>query len=232
MTRQWTATMIAPDADFAGAPLLRREVTLDSGHGDVAAATLHVTSCGIHEAFVGGRPVSEELFSPGWSSYEWRMRYRSHDVTALVRDQFVVGLALGNGWFRGRLGWGGRRALYGVELAGLAELEITFADGHVQRGGHRLHLAGGPVGDAGERPLHGQTIDARLASEAWLQPGAQLAGWTGVHPIAYDLGRLTPYISPVVTRHEVLRPVKVWTSPAGAHWSTSARTWSDGCGSR
>ena len=28
----------------------------------------------------------------------------------------VLGLELGNGWYRGRLGWTGQRALYGDEL--------------------------------------------------------------------------------------------------------------------
>ena len=57
---------------------------------------------------------------------------RSYDVTSLIRPATVLGIALGNGWFRGRLGWGGGRAYYGDELAAFAQLEIEFADGHVQ----------------------------------------------------------------------------------------------------
>ena len=38
---------------------------------------------------------------------------------------------LGNGWYRGRLGFQGRRALYGDRLALLAQLEVTTADGIV-----------------------------------------------------------------------------------------------------
>ena len=49
------------------------------------------------------------MLSPGWSSYEWRLRYRSYDVTALLRETSVLGLSLGNGWYRGRLGWTGGR---------------------------------------------------------------------------------------------------------------------------
>ena len=67
----------------------------------------------IFEAYLNGGPVSEDVLSPGWSSYEWRLRYRSYDVTALHASRpSVLGIALGNGWFRGRLGWsGGRRLL-------------------------------------------------------------------------------------------------------------------------
>src|SRR5690349_15585480 len=100
--------MIAPDDDFAGAPLLRREVRLDPGSGDIARATLHLTARGVVSAVVNGRPVSGDVLTPGWTSYEWRLRYSTRDVTDLVRraaaeEALVLGLALGNGWFRGRL---------------------------------------------------------------------------------------------------------------------------------
>ena len=53
-------------------------------------------------------------------------------MTALLQPTSVLAIALGNGWFRGRLGWGGGQGYYGNELAALAQLEIEFADGHVQ----------------------------------------------------------------------------------------------------
>ncbi|HKU03210.1 MAG TPA: alpha-L-rhamnosidase N-terminal domain-containing protein, partial [Arthrobacter sp.] len=78
----WHAAMITPENDFDGAPLLRREFTLDEGHGGVAKATLRATALGIYEASVNGAPVGPDVLGPGWSSYEWRLRYRSYDVTA------------------------------------------------------------------------------------------------------------------------------------------------------
>ena len=57
VTVTWQASMISPAEELVGAPLLRREVTLDDGHGAVASATLHVSSLGIFEAFVDGVPV-------------------------------------------------------------------------------------------------------------------------------------------------------------------------------
>src|SRR3954447_8723848 len=123
--------MISPDEDYAGAPLLRREARLDPGHGDVAEATLHATARGVFTAWINGVPVSAEVLSPGWTSYEWRLRYRDYDVTDLVRGAdcgLVLGLLLGNGWFRGRLGWGGGPAHYGAELAAPAPLQIVFPD--------------------------------------------------------------------------------------------------------
>ena len=132
MSLTWSALPIAPNEDFDGAPLLRMEFVLEEGRGPVSRATLHATAQGVFEAYLNGQPVSEDVLSPGWSSYEWRLRYRSYDVTSLLQPRSVLGIALGNGWFRGRLGWGGGSAYYGKELAALAQLEIEFADGHVQ----------------------------------------------------------------------------------------------------
>ncbi|HZA72099.1 MAG TPA: alpha-L-rhamnosidase N-terminal domain-containing protein, partial [Propionibacteriaceae bacterium] len=67
----WSATLICPDDDFDGAPRLRREFALDSGHGTVRSATLHATAHGVFEAYLNGQPVSDEVLTPGWSSYEW-----------------------------------------------------------------------------------------------------------------------------------------------------------------
>ena len=40
----WLAAMITPENDFDGAPLLRKEFTLEDGHGAVMKATLRATA--------------------------------------------------------------------------------------------------------------------------------------------------------------------------------------------
>jgi alpha-L-rhamnosidase len=215
MSLTWSAVPITPNEDFDGAPLLRTEFGLEDGHGPITRATLHATAQGIFEAYLNGQPVSEDVLSPGWSSYEWRLRYRSYDVTALIQPRSVLGIALGNGWFRGRLGWSGGSAYYGDELAALAQLEIEFADGHVQTVVTDESWSAGPSAVLSNDLYDGQTIDARRHSDAWLEPGFSDEAWTGVLPAELDFGTLTPYIGPPVRRQEELPPIKIWTSPAG-----------------
>ena len=117
----WHARMVAADSVFDGAPLVRHEFDLDTGHGAVAHAALVVSALGICEAQINGEPVSSDLLTPGWSSYEWRLRYREYDVTRLMQPRSAIGFALGNGWYRGRLGWGNESRLYGTELAAFGE---------------------------------------------------------------------------------------------------------------
>jgi alpha-L-rhamnosidase len=215
MSLTWSALPIAPDEDFDGAPLLRTEFGLEEGHGQVARATLHATAQGVFEAYLNGQPVSDDVLSPGWSSYEWRLRYRSYDVTSLLQPSSVLGIALGNGWFRGRLGWSGSRAIYGKELAALAQLEIEFSDGYVQAVVTDESWAAGPSAVIVNDLYDGETIDARRYSEDWLERGFSDASWTGVHRTELDFTTLTPYIGPPTSRQEERRPIKIWTSPAG-----------------
>ena len=156
--------MISPAEELAGAPLLRREVTLDAGSRRgrlrLAARVEPRRLRGLRRRRPGR---SDDVLSPGWSSYEWRLRYRSYDVTALLRETFVLGFSLGNGWYRGRLGWTGGRAYYGDRLGLVAQLEVEFADGHRQVVVTDETLVGRTVGDAGRRPLR-RPDDRRAAA--------------------------------------------------------------------
>ncbi|MFJ4029580.1 family 78 glycoside hydrolase catalytic domain [Paenarthrobacter sp. NPDC089989] len=211
----WYARMIAADKEFDGAPLLRGEFRLDDGHGAVESATLFLSAVGVVEAWVNGRRASEDLLTPGWSSYEWRIRYSELDVTSLVGTTTVLGLALGNGWYRGRLAWSGGSKYYGDELGAFAELRVRFADGHEQVIGTDHTWTAGPSATTVNDLYDGQSIDARRASDEWLAPGFTSDEWTTVHVLDDDLSRLEPYIGPPVRRQLELEPVKVWTSPAG-----------------
>jgi alpha-L-rhamnosidase len=216
MSVTWQAAMITPDRDLGSAPLLRALFAVEDGHGEVVRATLHASARGVFEAVLGGRPVADDVLSPGWSAYEWRLRYRTYDVTALLGvGPQVLGLRLGNGWYRGRLGWSGGRALYGSELAALAQLEIVFTDGHVQVIGTDDTWRAGPSEVLADDLYDGQTIDARRCDGTWLQHGAEPAGWTGVRVVDDDLHTLVPAIGPPVRRQETLAPRSVWASPSG-----------------
>lgn len=212
----WHAAMITPDNDFDGAPLLRKEFTLEEGHGAVVKAVLRATALGVFEAFINGASVGDDVLSPGWSSYEWRLRCRSYDVTALVGPSTVIGVELGNGWYRGRLAWHGLSNLYGDELGFFGQLDIEFADGHVQAVASDTSWQAGPSATTANDLYDGQTIDARRLQAGWAEPGfAPGADWTGVRELAFDGGRLAAPVGPPVVRAAAVRPVDIFSSPSG-----------------
>src|SRR3954469_11947144 len=128
----WSARFISP-SELGGldapAPVLGSTLEVP---GEVTSARLYATAHGVYEATLNGRRVGDQVLAPGWTAYADRLRYQTYDVTDLVRQGVnELEVLLGNGWFRGRLGWGHRRALYGDRLALLAQLEVTTADGQV-----------------------------------------------------------------------------------------------------
>jgi alpha-L-rhamnosidase len=110
----WQASWIEPDLGDDGskpgpAPMLRREFKLG---GAVASARAYVTSHGLYEMHLNGRRVGDDLFTPGWTSYNKRLQYQTYDVTSLLKTgDNAVGVVLGDGWYRGELAWEGGRAL-------------------------------------------------------------------------------------------------------------------------
>ncbi|NQX12697.1 family 78 glycoside hydrolase catalytic domain [Microbacteriaceae bacterium VKM Ac-2855] len=198
-----------------GAPLLRREFSLDPRRGAVTSAVLHVTARGAVEAWLNGVPVSQDLLTPGWSSFEWRLRYASYDITALLEQTSVLALALGKGWYGSRLGWAPGESWYGGRLAALAQLEVTFADGTTQRivTDHRWTSGIGAV--LGNDLYDGQSIDARQRDDSWKLPGFAADGWAAVQVIDFDTATLQPYIGPPVRRWAELPVIEVLTSPSG-----------------
>ena len=219
MPQTWTAAMITPYADLGSAPLFRKEVTLDDGHGDVETAILQISGLGVFEAAINGDPVSDEVLSPGWSSYEWRIRYRRHDVKQLLRAQNVLTVVVGNGWYRGRLAFAGMRELYGHQLGLIAQLEITFADGHRQTIGTDDTWTASGTDILTDDLYDGQTIDARRRRSEWytISTGEDFWDPWAIHArtIEFDTARLVPYVGPPVKRHEVIRPVEILTAPSG-----------------
>lgn len=213
-TQRWRARMIA-GVGQGGASLLRREFTLDSGHGDAVEATLTLTAQGVVEAWVNGLPVSDDLLTPGWSAYEWRLRYATYDVTSLLSEKTVLGLQLGSGWYGGRFGWAENGSWYGDQEGALAQLEVTFGDGHRQLLVTDGTWTSGPS-DVRENDLYdGQTIDARLRDESWKQPDFDDSGWVSVSTVPFDPSKLEPYIGPPVRRWTTLPVKEISTSPSG-----------------
>ncbi|MEV4280119.1 alpha-L-rhamnosidase [Actinoplanes xinjiangensis] len=209
--------MITPVSEMGSAPLFRTEITLDTGHGAVTAATLRISSLGVHEARLDGQPVGDDVLSPGWSSYEHRLRHLTHDVTGLLtgRTATVLTVLVGNGWHRGRLGFMGGRAFYGDRLGVIADLVITFADGHRQTVVTDETWTAGSSDVLADDLYDGQTIDARRRSAKWYAVGGEPEWFLPVKVLDFDAGVLTPYISTPVTRQDVLAPVRVWQSPEG-----------------
>ena len=180
-------------------------------------ATLHATAHGVFEAFLNGQPVSDDVLSPGWSSYEWRLRYRSYDVTVTRRSPTTVSSASRWATAGSAAGWAGAAAgpSTATSSAPWRSWRSTSTDGHVQSVVTDESWTAGPSAVLANDLYDGQTIDARATRTPGCNGSFADDAWTGVHAVEFDFSRLTPYIGPPVRRQEELHPIKIWTSPAG-----------------
>ena len=176
-------------------PLLRTEFDIAA---PVVSARLYVTSLGAYQMFVNGAEVTDALLSPGWSSYGKRIVANTYDVTNLLRvGTNALGGVLGDGWYRGRLGWnpGKDRCHYGSELGLLAQLEITHADGST------ITIVTDESWSASTGSIHsadiydGCTIDLRDEPDGWKLVGFDASSWGSAHVVPIDLGIIEPWIS-------------------------------------
>jgi alpha-L-rhamnosidase len=167
------------------------------------------------EAWINGVPTSDELFNPGWTAYEWRTRLVEHDVTDLLHTDSALALRVGNGWYRGYLGFTEQRAVYGDERAAWAELDIVFADGHRQRIVTDTSWRSSTGAVVADDFYRGQTIDARIDDFAWMLPHFDDSAWHGVRPLPFEERRLVERTSPPVRRLGTRAAERIWTSPSG-----------------
>lgn len=210
----WTGRFIAAADRLDCAPQFRREFTTHPGHGGVVTARLRLSALGICEAWINGEPVSDAVLTPGWTSYEWRLHFVEYDVTHLIAERSVLAIAVGNGWYRGRLGWV-PTATYGSDIAAFAELQLTYADGHQDLIVTDETWRAGPGPVTFDDLYDGQAIDARRYDERWKQVGFD-GQWGGVRVIEYETARLSADPAPPVRRIDRLRPVRIWRSSSGA----------------
>lgn len=196
------------------APFLRREFEV---HPGMSRARLYITALGVYEAQINGQVVDDQIMAPGWTSYPTRLLYQTCDVTSLLRQgRNALGAILGDGWYRGRLGFdGGQRNCYGDRLALLAQLEISYADGRIEQivTDHSWRATTGPL--LASDLYDGESYDARLELTGWSKPGYDDQNWSGVSAIERALTALAAPSGPPVRRTETLAPVALFSSPSG-----------------
>ena len=214
----WTAQWIQPTLPASGpavaaSPLLRTTFT---ARQSIASATVYITAHGLYEAQINGRRIGEAYLTPGWTSYNKRLQYQAYDVTDMIRQgRNAVGVMLGNGWYRGTIGYDLRQDVYGKDISLLLQLVIRYKDGHTDT------VATGPGwrSSTGEVLLaeiyNGETIDHRQEKTGWTLEGYDDAAWNTVQTETFPMDNLVATINEPVKKHETFHPVKLLTTPNG-----------------
>lgn len=96
----------------------------------VKHAELSMTALGVYEGYVNGIRLGEQVLTPGYTDYHFRVQYQSYDVTdKLVQGENVIAALVGDGWYRGCIGIGSNRNSYGSKTKFACCLYISYEDG-------------------------------------------------------------------------------------------------------
>jgi alpha-L-rhamnosidase len=156
--------------------LLRRPFDCEA---DIVAARVYVSARGLYELRLNGEKVGDDLLTPGWSDYRFRLPYQAYDVTTQLRaGSNVLGAVLVDGWYSGRLGWLDR--IYGETPSFVAQLHLERADGSQAVIASEGEWMTSPSSRLWADLVMGEVRDLGATQPGWDAPGFDDSDWVAV----------------------------------------------------
>ena len=126
MDEPWQARWIGTPEDCTFHPILSKSFPVSK---QVTRARLYISGVGLYEASLNGSKIGEDVLAPFLNDYHCALQAQTYDVTQLVCGENTLSILLGNGWYKGCLGYNGSTGVYGSQFAAIAELHLEYADG-------------------------------------------------------------------------------------------------------
>ena len=125
---EFKAQMITSDfpEEETACPVFGKTFVLDK---KVKKARLYATAHGVYEVTLNGQTVGDYRMAPGWTSYHNRLQYQIYDVTEMLVADNKIEITVGNGWYKGILGFYCQPNQYGTQVGAFAELHVEYKDG-------------------------------------------------------------------------------------------------------
>jgi len=122
----WNAQWITHTlSDSEACPVFQKSFKI---YKQIESARIYSTALGIYDLHLNKSRISDEYFSPGWTSYNKRIQYQTYDVTEHLKESNDLNVTVANGWYKGNFGFENRTNLYGDKAAVLLELHIKYSD--------------------------------------------------------------------------------------------------------
>ena len=181
----------------------------------VCRATLHMTALGVYRGYFNGKELDEQLLTPGYTGYHYRVQFQTYDLTErIVEGENVLAAVIGDGWYRGCINIGSTRNAYGTKLALAFALELCYADGTTETivsNESCRATQNGPLRENNLKTI--ERYDSQREMPDWNAPGYDDSAWHGVKKADYP-GTVIPQQGERVLRHERFTP-QVLHTPDG-----------------
>ena len=180
----------------------------------VKSARLYATALGAYKFHLDGKPVGDQILSPGWMDFRQHVAYQVYDVTRdIAIGKNAISAFLAPGWYTTPLQWFGQGYNYGSTPPALrAQLRIEHLDGSVE------WVATDESWKADLSPIlfaeiyDGETYDARRVQSGWDTSAFDDSRWEAaqeIHPLEPEI--VSQYFQPI--RQEKILTAKTITNP-------------------
>lgn len=228
-TATWEMGLLAP-SDWRGrwigsteetaqrpAPLFRKEFTV---RGRVRRARAYVCGLGYHELRLNGEKVGDHWLDPGYTRYDRRALYVTHDVTKqLKQGRNALGAMLGTGWFNVHTvaTWYFDKAPWRQAPKLLLDLRIEYVDGRTETVAtdETWKTADGPV--TFDSIYAGESYDARKELPGWDRAGFNDSGWSAARLVKAPGGVISSQTMPPIRIVDTLTPVRMTEPKPGVY---------------
>ena len=168
------------DKEFEPAPMFRKAFTLGK---EIEEARVYVAAAGYYDLFINGKRVGENYLDPGYTHFDKRILYVTHDVTSLLKPGGnAIATVLGNGWHnvQSKAVWNFETARWRNRPRMLCELRLRYTDGttEVIATDESWRTATGPY--TYNNIYSGDKYDATLEENGWNAEGFDDSKWDPV----------------------------------------------------
>jgi alpha-L-rhamnosidase len=217
--KDWKAKWIDPEGDvnpkaFKPCPYLRR--TFEIKGLPITRARVYITCHGVYELSINGKVIGDQVLPPGFTSYHKRLQYQTYDITERLQSgENVVGVILGDGWYRGSTDALSFRNVYGDRLALLLQIYIQYGDHSEQWvvSDQNWKTSTGPLMKSDLKD--GEIYDARLEMPGWDQTGFDDRAWKEVKVVDFSFDNLVASNGLPICRRETFVPEILHTPDGG-----------------
>ncbi len=217
-TASWTASWITmpneKEYDGSSRPAQYYRNEFDAAK-KIKSARIYATSLGLFELFLNGEKVGDQLFTPGWTSYNKRLQYQVYDVTSMIQKNNAIGAIVGDGWYRGNIGFRGQHSYYGDKLALLIQIKIEYTDGSSETivSNKNWKVSNGPILESDI--YNGELYDSRLEMDGWNKTGFDDGNWQNVAEVNHSKDILVAPQGVPVKAIEEISAIELITTPKG-----------------
>jgi len=201
------------DIKMEPAQMIRREFFLKK---PIEKARVYATAHGIYFLELNGNRVGNIQLAPGHTSYYAYLEYQTYDITKdLHQGKNAIGMVIGDGWYRGKVGISGQSCQYGDKVVGLFQIEVEYKDGTRETiiSDEACTSQAGPIDYA---DLYvGQRYDANKEQIGFSKAGFPEKGWKPVDVKNYGYEVLRAEYGDPVRVVDIIKPLRVWTTPKG-----------------